>query len=130
EELTRLLEDKVTERTKDLELNARNFSMLLDAIHLLTWTTTPEGIVNYNNKAWEQFFKGTVDGNDLAAFVHPGDIDEVKMRWLQVKDTGGAAKGEFRWKRHDGEWRLMLVNIICLRNDEQEIIMWIGTAAD
>jgi PAS domain S-box-containing protein len=130
EDLTRLLEDRVTERTRDLEANAKNFSMLLDSIHLLTWTTTPEGKVNYYNKAWGEFFKGSVDGNDLSAFVHPDDVAEVRSRWMGVKDTGIPAEGHFRWKRHDGEWRDMQVQIICLKNEEEEIIMWIGTATD
>lgn len=130
EELTRLLENKVTERTKDLETNARNFSLLLDSIHLLTWTTTPEGKVNYHNKAWDRFFKGTVDGNDLEAFVHPIDIDNVKRKWQHVKESGIETEGEFRWRRYDNEWRTMHVHIICLRNEENQIIMWIGTAAD
>lgn len=130
EELTGLLEDKVTERTRDLEANAKNFSLLLDAIHLITWTTTPEGAVNYHNKAWDAFFKGSVDGNDLSAFVHPDDLAEVKRKWLEVKETGNTGSGQFRWKKHDGQWRDMQVEIICLKNEEQQIIMWIGTATD
>lgn len=130
EDLTGLLEDKVTERTRDLEANAKNFSMLLDAVHLLTWTTTPDGKVNYYNKAWDEFFRGSIDGTDLSAFVHPDDVADVRQRWLSVKDTGIPAEGQFRWKRHDGQWRNMQVQLICLKNEEHEIIMWVGTAAD
>lgn len=130
EELTGLLEDKVTERTKDLELHSKNFSIVLDSINLIMWTTTPGGKVNYFNKAWDKFFRGTVDGNDLSKFVHPEDIDEVKKKWLGVMDTGREGEGEFRWKRFDGQWRTMLVHIICLRNEENQVIMWIGTATD
>lgn len=130
EELTRLLEARVTERTKDLDVSTRNFSMLLDSIHLITWTTNSGGKVNYFNKAWERFFRGTIDGNNLSDFVHPEDLPGMKQKWLGVLENGQEADGEFRWKRHDGEWRRMLVNIICLRNDHNQIVMWIGTATD
>jgi PAS domain S-box-containing protein len=133
EELERvklLLEDKVTERTRDMAANSRNFGLLLDSINLLTWTTTPEGHVNYYNKAWDEFFKGKVDGNHLSEFVHPEEIDDVRGKWRKAKDSGMAEEGKFRWKKHDGSWVPMQVNINCLRDEDGEIIMWVGTAKE
>ena len=57
-------------------------------------------------------------------------VEEVKKKWLEVKETGKQGSGLFRWKRHDGAWRNMQVEIICLKNEEDQIIMWIGTATD
>ena len=130
ENLAGLLEDKVTERTKILENNTKNFGLLLDSIQLLTWTTTPEGKVNYRNKAWDDFFAGSVDGNNLSAFVHPEDVEEVKKRWRAAKQTGLSAEGEFRWKRQDGKWVSMQVCISPLHNDKSNVTMWIGTASE
>jgi PAS domain S-box-containing protein len=130
ESLTALLEDKVTERTKILEQNAKTFGLLLDSIPLLTWTTTPEGKVNYYNKAWDDFFAGEVDGNNLTVFVHPDEVEEVKKRWRDAKQTGLSAEGEFRWKRQDGKWVTMQVCISPLHNEKGNISMWIGTATE
>lgn len=130
ESLTALLEDKVTERTKILEANAKNFGMMLDSIQLLTWTTTPEGKVNYHNKAWGDFFGGKVDGNNLTVFVHPDEVEEVRKKWRNAKETGMATEGQFRWKRQDGKWLAMHVRINPLLDDKGNITMWVCTATE
>lgn len=130
EDLTIMLEDKVTQRSKGLDANAKNFGLVLDSIPLLTWTTSPEGKVNYTNRAWTEFFKGEIDGNNLKAFVHPDEIEEVRNKWRNAKDEGAPAEGLFRWKKHDGAWVSMKVTINCLRDEDGEIIMWIGTASE
>ena len=129
-ELNTALEEKVTERTKELRASAKTFSELLNSIPLLAWTTTPEGKVTYRNARWMQFFKRDMDGTALEDYVFPADVPRALEMWKSIKDSGDPMEIEYRWKRHDGVWIWLLARIIAIRNKEGQITMWVGTATD
>ncbi|KAA9327040.1 PAS domain-containing protein [Hymenobacter busanensis] len=106
---------------------------ILDSLPVLIWTAQPNGQRDYFNPRWLQFTGRTVEasqGQQWADDIHPDDRARVLSTWQQCVGTGDTYQVEYRLRRHDGQYRWVLVRGVARRNAEGAITMWVGGATD
>ncbi|RFZ82033.1 PAS domain S-box protein [Mucilaginibacter terrenus] len=133
EKLNDSLESTVKERTHDLLISREHFKVLTNNITQMTWTNLPDGSVNSYNQQWYKYTGTNFEtAGDFGwkAVIHPDDLAAVLARFDFSLQTGVPYEHENRYRRHDGVYRWHLNRANPLRNDEGEIIYWVGTATD
>lgn len=124
--------EKVNARKKVEESEIR-YRSLTNIIPQLIWTATPDGLLNYANERCLQY-AGSESVEKLNEFwvqmLHPEDRDKTVESWSRGMKTGESFIREYRLKRADGEYRWFLDRTLPVRNNENSIEYWIGTATD
>ncbi|MDO3641705.1 PAS domain S-box protein [Mucilaginibacter sp. L3T2-6] len=134
EKLNNELEDTVRARTKELFVSREHFKYLANNIPQMTWTNTPKGEFDYYNQQWYDYTGLSLDetknmGWKLA--LHPDDLNRTVEKFRSSLKTGEIFEVENRYKRgSDGAYRWHLNRAVPLRNENNEIVFWVGTATD
>lgn len=126
--------------TSDLlaELNALRerdfkFTAIADVMPQIIWSTLPDGFHDYYSRGWYEFTgvpEGSTDGEGWNDMFHPDDQAEAWKRWSNSLQTGEPYEIEYRLRHHSGEYRWTLGRANPLRNEQGEILRWIGTCTD
>ncbi|MBS1520155.1 MAG: PAS domain S-box protein [Bacteroidetes bacterium] len=128
------LEAMVIERTKDLSVSRGNLKLLADHITQMTWTCMPDGRVNFFNERWYEYTGLGLEqsmGWGWCETIHPDDIENFMDKYREALHTGGIFEVENRYRRgKDGVYRWHLNRAMPLKNENNEIILWVGTATD
>src|SRR5665213_1628620 len=133
EKLNNELEDTVKKRTNELFLSREHFKYLANNIPQITWTNLPNGEINYYNQQWHDYtglsLEDSRDGWNK--IVHPEDLQNTTERFNASLKSGEVFQVENRLKNHaDGTYRWHLNRAVPLRNENGEIVFWVGTATD
>jgi two-component system phosphate regulon sensor histidine kinase PhoR len=134
EQLNNQLEDTVRDRTRELYLSREHFKYLANNIPQMTWTNLPNGEPDYYNQQWYDytgldFEQSKTWGREK--IVHPDDLEPTIERFFDALKTGETFEIENRYKRaSDGTYRWHLNRAVPLKNEEGEIVFWVGTATD
>jgi len=134
EKLNNDLEDTVKERTNELFLSREHFKFLANNIPQMTWTNLPDGEVNYYNQQWYSYTGLNMEESKASGWetvIHPDDLQLTNQRFFRALKTGETFEIENRYKRGaDGVYRWHLNRALPLRNENGEIVFWVGTATD
>lgn len=106
---------------------------MLENLPVLVWTAGPDGGRNYFNTRWLSFTGRPLEaelGNGWLENLHPDDQARVSESWHHSVRTGATYQVEYRLRRHDGQYRWILVRATPRRNADNEITMWVGGATD
>jgi PAS domain S-box-containing protein len=90
-------------------------------------------LIDYYNPQWIEYFGTSAeDINRLrfAHFIHPDDLKVNMAAWQSARKTGRPFEVEQRYRRSDGQYRWHLTRANPFRNDDGEIMMWIGSSTD
>jgi len=134
EKLNNELEDTVRHRTNELFLSREHFKYLANNIPQMSWTNLPDGEVNYVNQQWYTYtgltFEESVAGG-WQKVMHPDDQQSSMEKYKHCLETGEVFENENRYRRHsDGAYRWHLNRAVPLRNEDGEVVFWVGTATD
>lgn len=134
EKLNNELEDTVRARTNELFVSREHFKYLANNIPQMTWTNTPEGEFDYYNQQWYDYtglsFEETKKWGWQKA-IYPDDLRLTAEKFLSSLKTGEIFEVENRYKRgSDGAYRWHLNRAVPLKNENNEIVFWVGTATD
>ncbi len=115
------------------EAGEMRFRLLADSMPQFIWTGTPEGQLNYFNKAVSDY--SGVPSEKLTAegwlmIVHADERDANIRAWTEAITTGNDFSFEHRFRRKDGEYRWQLSRARPLRDKNGKINLWIGTSTD
>ncbi|MDB5031728.1 ATP-binding protein [Mucilaginibacter sp.] len=127
------LEDTVKSRTADLLISREHFKLLANNIPQMTWTNMSDGEVNFHNERWYDYTGLTfhqIKELGRQEVVHPDDLRLTMEKYNAALKSGGVFEVENRYKRFDGSYRWHLNRAVPLRNDDGEILFWVGTATD
>ncbi|HEY8930975.1 MAG TPA: ATP-binding protein [Mucilaginibacter sp.] len=134
EKLNNELEDAVKYRTNELFLSREHFKYLANNIPQITWTNLPSGEVNYYNQQWYTYTgldTGETKKWGWEKVVHPDDWPHTFEKYKAALQSGGVFEVENRYRRgYDGAYRWHLNRALPLRNENNEIVFWVGTATD
>ena len=128
------LEDTVRARTNELLISREHFRLLANNIPQMTWTSLPNGEANFYNQQWYDYTN--LDEIEASALpleivLHPDDLESTTEKYKASLESGHIFEVENRYKNgKDGTYRWHLNRAIPLRNDDGEIILWVGTATD
>ena len=134
EKLNNELEDTVKDRLSDLFLSREHFKLLSNNIPQMTWTNLPNGQINYYNQQWYTYtgldFEETKEWG-WQSVVHPDDLQNTIDKYMAALKSGGLFEVENRYRRgSDSTYRWHLNRAVPLKNENGDIVFWVGTATD
>ncbi|WP_152529051.1 sensor histidine kinase [Stutzerimonas azotifigens] len=107
--------------------------LLVEMIPQHIWATDPDGYHTYFSRRWYEY-TGTrlqqTQGQGWLEYLHPDDRKRTATRWQHSLRTGEPYAIEYRFCGLDGQYRWFLGQAMAQRNDDGEIIRWIGTLTD
>ncbi|OON69659.1 PAS domain S-box protein [Hymenobacter sp. CRA2] len=107
--------------------------LLLESLPIMIWTTRPDGWTDYQNPWWLRFTGRSIEeaaGWGWIEDMHPDDRPGVNEAWQRALQTGDDYQVEYRLRRHDGQYRWILVQAVAQRNAAGAITAWLGTGTD
>jgi PAS domain S-box-containing protein len=134
EELTALnesLEEKVQERTRELEDLAERYRFMADSIPQIVWTADGEGTTVFLNKRWYEYTgmeEGTI-GNQTD-WVHPEDLPQVMEKLETAYAEGRQFETKLRIRDKHNVYRWHLSRSAPMRNQDGEVIKWFGSSTN
>ncbi len=116
-----------------LRESEEKFRLIADTMPSLVWTTQRDGTVEYVNEFGRKYFgldRDDIDPYAISSHLHKDDRREAIQAWQRAIEKGEPVEIEFRLKRVDGEHRWFLSRGLPIRDTQNEIVKWYGTATD
>jgi PAS domain S-box-containing protein len=117
---------KLREREKKLR-------EVIATIPTFAWTASPDGIVDFLNRHYEDYTGIPVEkavGSAWTAVVHPEDLERHIEKFRSAMATGDLFEIESRFRRADGQYRWFLTRAVPLRDSRGRITRWYGTSIE
>ncbi|OON67563.1 sensor histidine kinase [Hymenobacter sp. CRA2] len=118
---------------REAEQAAAETTRILEGIPHIAWTANPEGHNTYLNRRWFDYTGEDAQSkaqHQFGALIHPEDLPGALQHWSQCIGSGQALEIECRIRNAAGEYRWMLGRALPSRNEQGEIIQWIGAYTD
>jgi PAS domain S-box-containing protein len=109
------------------------FQTMADTAPVMIWMTGTDGLCNYFNKPWLDFTGRTMEqevGTGWVEGVHPDDVKACFDGFLPAFHARKAFTMEYRLKRADGEFRLVIESGIPRYTGEGDFAGYIGSNID
>jgi len=116
-----------------LRASEERFRRLADALPQLVWTAQPNGVVDYYNDRVNQYAgirRGAEGDWTWQPVLHPEDREVTLTAWRHAVGSGQTYQCEHRVRMSDGAMRWHLSRALPVRDDEDRIVRWFGTATD
>jgi len=147
ERLNTELENRVTERTQELEQKAKALQKLnndlaqknqeLDAIVQtapdIIFSRQADGSRDYISGRFYDYTgapAGSAVGLGWLEYVHAEDKPQSLLHWLHCVESGEAYESEYRLRQADGQYRWFRARAVPLRDPHGHILKWYGTCSD
>lgn len=132
ERLNQQLEQRVTERTEELQESETRFRLLADTIPSLIWTADAEGNLNYANERFLEYVGETDlhEGHWLIDAIHADDRERCVDAWEEALANGTPLEIEHRTLGNDGEYRWYLTRALPQMSEQGAPAAWFGVSTD
>jgi PAS domain S-box-containing protein len=118
---------------KAVQSEVDSFRLLADRAKVMIWTSGPDKLCDWFNRAWLKFTGRTMEqelGNGWAEGVYPDDL----LRCLSVYTTAFDSRQEFsmeyQLRRHDGVYRLVFDIGSPYFSSDDELLGYFGSCID
>jgi hypothetical protein len=123
------------ERTyqNELEQSEEKFRSLANFLPQFIWTSDVDGTLTYFNQAIHKFSgltKSEIQTGGWLQLVHPDDRVAIQRKLEKSFQNGNELNAEARFRHKDGSYRWQLGRTVALKDDSENIRMWIGTSID
>ncbi len=128
--------EDITSRKRDeqrLKQSEALFRTVSEALPNLVFLHDSEGRNAFVNRSFCTFAGREPEGlleDRWIDLIHPEDIAGAWERWVAAVGRALPFESEYRFRRHDGEWRWHLVRTVPLVVENGKVWQWIGTATD
>jgi PAS domain S-box-containing protein len=117
-----------------LRFSEQRYRSLVEAAAAIVWTLPPSGLAdNSEEPGWTAFTGQSTDqmtGWGWLDAIHPDDRAGTVEAWSAAVATQSFYRFEYRVRRHDGEYRNMLIRGVPIRAADGELREWFGTCID
>ena len=127
---------EITERKRierALEESRASLSAIVDSVDQIIWTARADGYHDFFNRRWYEYTgvtPGSTDGDEWAELFHPDDRERTFLRWRHSLATGEPYEIEYRLRHRSGVYRWVLGRAHPVRNEDGQILRWMGTCTD
>jgi formate hydrogenlyase transcriptional activator len=107
--------------------------LLVDRIPAFTWSTHPDGSVEFVNQRWREYAGLSAEesqGWGWQTAIHPEDLPSLMEKQRALLCSGEPGDIEARMRRHDGVFRRFLIRFEPFRDETGKIAMWYGVSTD
>ncbi len=147
EALNRELEQRVAERTEELDKRARTLQQLnselarknqdLDAIVKtapdIIFSRRADGARDYMSDRFYEYTGASPDsatGFGWLDYVHSDDKASSQAQWAHCVESGEKYECEYRLRGRDGQYRWFRVRALPIRDQMNQVARWYGTCSD
>jgi PAS domain S-box-containing protein len=114
-----------------LRQSEERFRTLADAAPVMIWKTNAAGESEFQNRGMLEFAGDIgLDGHNWMSIVHPDDAERVGKQISTAHAMHEFTPFEMRLRRHDGEWRDILVSASPQAEPDGSFGGYIGTCVD
>ncbi len=114
-----------------VEQAAAEVSRVLEGIPQIAWTAGRAGETTYLNHRWFDYVgENAITPEQIASRIHPDDLPAGYQSWQHALATQQPLELECRIRNQAGEYRWMLGRALPSRNEQGEVVQWIGTYTD
>ncbi len=116
-----------------LRQEEERFRSLIEATTAIVWSTPASGEFEAEQPGWSAFTGQTFDqlkGWGWLEAVHPDDRPDTARVWSAAVAARSLYQVEHRLRRHDGEYRHMLVRAVPILGKDGGIREWVGVHTD
>jgi len=116
-----------------LRTSEAKFRTITEAMPQMVWSALPDGYHDFYNRRWYEYTgvpEGSTDGEAWNGMFHPDDQPLAWERWRHSLSTGEVYEIEYRLRHHSGQYRWVLGRALPVRNEQGEIVRWMGTCTD
>ncbi len=109
------------------------FRTIADTMPQMVWAATPKGENEYSNQRWREFCgvsEHDILGHRWEPLIEPGDLPVLLKNWQHSLRTGDRFELEHRILHRSGNYRWVLNRALPVRNDDGDIVRWMGTVTD
>ena len=110
------------------------FRLMADSAPVLIWMADTSKAFTWFNKAWLEFGNRTMEqelGFGWVQNIHPDDLDRFLRVYSDHFEARTAFRAEYRYRRHDGEWRWLIDNAVPLyEGTDATFSGYIGSCVD
>ncbi|MGI4761937.1 MAG: PAS domain-containing protein [Janthinobacterium lividum] len=124
---------QVAEAAQALAESQARSQFILESLPVMVWTNTPTGQPDYFNPRWLAFTgqpAAALQASDWQDLAHPDDQAALQAAWHEALASGQPFQHEYRLRRHDGEYRWVLIQAAPRRAAGGQLTMWVGSAID
>jgi PAS domain S-box-containing protein len=97
------------------------------------WVTNANGEIDEDVPSLRKFSGQTYEeakGSGWAKAIHPDDLENTIQVWDKAVTMKSFYEVEYRMRRHDGVYRLLLARGFPIFNEDESIREWVGTCID
>lgn len=105
---------------------------LIEGIPQLVWRAARDGLWTWASPQWMEYTgQAEQDSHDLGWLdcVHADDREAAMAAWSHAVEQGGFSV-EYRLRRADGSYRWFSTRARAVRDDNGDIVEWLGTSTD
>ncbi len=116
-----------------MSLSTLTAASLADLLPQIVWMAAPDGGLDYYNQRWTDYTGLTVEQTrdwSWDRVIHPDDLPRTVEAWQRAVRLEAPYEIEYRFRRHDGEYRWFLGRAEALRDTSGEVVRWFGTSTD
>ena len=117
----------ITTSSVDRRRNEDRLRLVIDTAPAMLHSARPDGYVDFFNKRWLEYVGVSLEeisGWRWTTVMHPDDVENVVGKWRASVASGKPFEAEGRLRRADGEYRLMLLRKVPLRDEAGSIVKW------
>ncbi|QYM79486.1 response regulator [Horticoccus luteus] len=111
----------------------QRFRIMANSAPVLIWTAAPDGSINFLNEGWLTFTGRSMEeeiGSGWSDGIHREDHDRALELYQRYFAQHEPFVIEYRLRRHDGEYRLLLDHGKPLLGPDQQFLGYIGVCVD
>jgi len=118
---------------RQLQSEVDSFHLLADRAKVMMWTSGPDKLCDWFNRAWLEFTGRTMEqelGNGWTEGVYPGDFSRCLSVYTTAFDSRQEFSLEYQLRRHDGVYRLVLDIGSPYFSADEEFLGYFGSCID
>jgi diguanylate cyclase (GGDEF)-like protein/PAS domain S-box-containing protein len=107
--------------------------LIAESIPHIVFMAAPDGSTEYFNRQGTAYTGSPAEANygwDWLSFLHPDDVEAARRGWEDATRARTPYRVNFRIRRFDGEYRWHEVRSLPIRDENDAVVRWIGTATD